>query len=202
MTPELKKILTIISGIIFVFLVAKTIMAALSQPNAATTFNPPLLGNVTSGDNQTMYGALIAVGFILAAPSIVDKIKKAFSQGSGLSIGGIGTGRAVMAGVAGGVASRLYRRDQEGNLRGAVGSRVQTWATGFNRGTGELKNPGRIRSLTGSALKVRSTQEQEEYARRLAPTQIAEEAKKKTQEANKPKPTGLVDKNGNPLTKS
>lgn len=122
-------------AILFLFLIGRTIVAGFSNPTASpgsggtlTTFNPPLLGNITgtggsSSDAQqvaAMYGALIALGFILSAPSIVEQVRKAFGAGAlGGGLGGTGTGGAVLGAIGGAIGARIYYRDpRTGETRG------------------------------------------------------------------------------------
>lgn len=99
--------LAVFPAVIFLFLIARVIMEGFQQATTTCTsasgsttcltFNPPLIGNAATANVQA-FGALIAVGFILAAPGVVESVKKAFKAGSGLP----GTGKAFVgaAGIA------------------------------------------------------------------------------------------------------
>ncbi len=196
---------------LFVFIVARTIMDALSQSNAGTMFNPPIIGNVTGGGNQTMYGALIAVGFILASPSIVEKVRKTFGAGgSGLSMGGVGTGQAAVAGFAGGVASRMYYRDPRTNqMRGFVGSRLQRYTAGNYNESSKTVQRNALQRATGFVARTPSSQEVATASGRHDQLKAVHEeiTGKKPNESNitggtDTGGTGLVDRNGKPIIRS
>lgn len=90
--------LAVFPAVVFLFLIARTISSALiNQGNAASNFNPPLIGNST-GTNVGQFAALIGVGFILAAPGVVESVKKAFKASSGMP--GVGKSVGVAAGIA------------------------------------------------------------------------------------------------------
>ena len=88
---------------------------------ADKAFVPPLIGN--PGDISN-FGSLIAFIIILMTPEVVQIVKDAlkapnitYTKSIGAALGG---GKAVAAGFAGGMASRLYRTDNQGNPKGAV----------------------------------------------------------------------------------
>ncbi len=155
-------------AVIFLFMVARAIMYSLevNTKNAgidpatgfSTVFNPPLVGNLTGNGNTTMFGGLIAIGFILAAPGLVDQVKKAFGTGGGLGLGSSSaTGMAVAGAVGGAVGGRLYRRDaRSGELEGAVGSRIQRITGGRWNLEKNAYDRNRIQSLIGGAVKAPS----------------------------------------------
>lgn len=153
--------LAVFPAVIFIFLVSKIILTQYTlQANLPTAFNPPLIGNAPSSDPQA-FGAIIAFGFILASPSIVDMVKKAIKSANIGGIGGIGAGQAVVGGFAGAMAGTLWRRDNQGNLRGALGSRAQralqgTAGTGTEAGT---YTQNRIQRMAGSVIKMPTLKE-------------------------------------------
>lgn len=124
--------LAVFPAVVFLFLVARIIMqgftnVAVTSGEGSLAFNPPLIGNATT--NPDIFAAIIAVGFILSAPSFVETVKKAFkSNGLGGGMGGLSAGQAATAVIAGGIGGRLYRRDpRTGEVKGAVGTRVQSF---------------------------------------------------------------------------
>lgn len=156
-------------AILFLFLIARTIVANFT--NSTQTFNPPLLGNITGGGQEAvMYGALIAFGFILSAPSIVEQVRKAFNAGGlGGGIGGLGAGQALVGGFVGGSMSRVFRRDQYG---GAIGPGAVWLAKRQNRA---VRGFGRLMGWRNQA----TVREQAEERVRSAETQkkVREEAR-------------------------
>ncbi len=133
-------------AVLVLFLIGKVFIDNFkSTTTTADVFVPPLVGiNV-----ESLIGPLIALGIILMSPQVVDITKKAFktsSSGVGLG-GGISAGSAAMGAVGGAIGSRLYRRDaRTGEIRGAVGTRVQSFlgdATQGSRGR-NLRNFGRF----------------------------------------------------------
>jgi hypothetical protein len=111
--------LAVFPAVVFLFIVARIIMDGFSASGSSSSnFNPPLLGNA-GGTNAGMFGALIAIGFILGAPSAVEQIKKALkASGPGLGLGGAGTGIAAAGALGGAIKRRAYRRDEQGNTYG------------------------------------------------------------------------------------
>lgn len=112
--------LAVFPAVVFLFLIARTIIDGFNQAvnSSGLTFNPPLIGNAT--DNTGNFGALIAVGFILAAPGVVESVKKAFKASSGVGLGGAAVGVAAVGAAGGAVKNKLYWRDKDNNARGAA----------------------------------------------------------------------------------
>ncbi len=117
--------LAVFPAAVFLFLMSKVVLDGFATNISPTAFNPPLIGNATGTGNGTDFGSLLAVGFILASPGIVDQVKKALkAAGPGAGLGGVGTSAAMLGAIGGAVGSKLYYKDREGNLQGAIGNRV------------------------------------------------------------------------------
>lgn len=137
-------------AVVFLFLVARTIIDRVTlNPDTATNFNPPLLGNVSTSQNAVMYGGLIALGFILSGPTIVEEIRKAFKTGGlgGAGLGGVSTGMAAVGAFAGAVGGRLYYRGR--NAQGEIVesgpmARVKQRITRRVANTGVAQATGRV----------------------------------------------------------
>lgn len=114
--------LAVFPAVIFLFLIARTIMEGFGKTtiysDSSLMFNPPLIGNAT--DQTGNFGALIAVGFILAAPGVVESVKKAFKASSGVGLGGAAVGAAAVGAVGGAIGHRLYGKDYQGIRRGPL----------------------------------------------------------------------------------
>jgi hypothetical protein len=142
-------------AVLILFLIGKVFMDNFSSALATQSpFIPPLVGlNIAD-----KIGPLIALGIIIMSPQVVDMVKKAFkSSGSGIGLGGLGTGAAAVGAVGGAIWGRMYRRDQRsGELRGMVGARVQRLSLGSpNPDTGEFQ-PSRVRQSIGFVTKAPS----------------------------------------------
>lgn len=96
-------------AVIVMFLLARVFLTEFKSGNA-NFFVPPLIGDPGSG---TEVGALIALGLILATPSVVKLMKTVFGApqvGFGPVFGGILTGVKIITTGARPVVPRLYSR--------------------------------------------------------------------------------------------
>lgn len=175
--------LAVFPAVVFLFLVAKVIMDGLQdQANVATNFNPPLIGNATA-QNASNFAALIAVGFILAAPGVVDSVKKALKASGGVGLGGAAVGAAAAGAVGGAIGSRLYYRDpRTGETRGPL-------ANAQKNVTSKISN-SRVGSAVGNFAPIRAVK-QSRFAGSFKPpqpkptTKTPEQLAKETEAAEK-----------------
>lgn len=98
------------------FILMQAIGSSLGAVN--TGFAPPLLGNPLA---PGFLGAITSLGLLLMTPQVA-KMTKAALKAPKFELGGagqsLGVGRAVIAGAAGGAASRFFKVDQNGNPQG------------------------------------------------------------------------------------
>jgi len=98
------------------FLLAKLLMDAVT--GISTVYMPPLISGVSGS-----FGAIIALGILLSAPSVLD-MTKAFFKAPKINLGpvekGIAAGGAVI--MAGGKRTwgSMYYKDKSGNMQGAA----------------------------------------------------------------------------------
>jgi len=101
---------------IAMFLLAKLLMDAVT--GISTVYMPPLISGVSGS-----FGAIIALGILLSAPSVLD-MTKAFFKAPKINLGpvekGIAAGGAVI--MAGGKRTwgSMYYKDKSGNMQGAA----------------------------------------------------------------------------------
>lgn len=109
------------TAILFFF--ARVMLDLFGQTQTASQFIPPFIGN--PGSNSAI-GILIALGVILLTPEVLNITRDAFKAPQVkymAAIGqGIGVGQATIGTFAGGVGSRLWRTNSQGQATGFVNS--------------------------------------------------------------------------------
>ncbi|OGH02877.1 MAG: hypothetical protein A2798_00410 [Candidatus Levybacteria bacterium RIFCSPHIGHO2_01_FULL_37_17] len=117
---DLASNLAVFPAVYGMLILANVMGQALGGKDGAGTlgFAPPLLGNsLVPG----FLASIVTLGIFLMTPNAIKLTKAAFKAPKiELGVGeGLGVGRAVVGGFAGGAASRFFRRDQQGNAVGA-----------------------------------------------------------------------------------
>ncbi len=108
-------------AVVALFSIAKAIITNYPS-NSSNAFIPPLVGNLSSNTSSGI-GWMVALGIIIASPTVVDAVKKAFrSPGmGGMGAPGIGVGMAAAGMVGGAIGSRMYYRDPRTGQTGGWG---------------------------------------------------------------------------------
>lgn len=127
--------LAVFPAIVGLFLLAKVFLDMSTKDGF---FTPPLIGNFTGGANTL--GPLIALGFVLAAPHVVDGVKKSIKEKFSLDLSGVGdslkTGQGMGTTFLSIARARLYKehKDQAGVIHktGLLVGRVNTAQGRFN----------------------------------------------------------------------
>jgi hypothetical protein len=146
--------LAVFPAVIALFAIGRVFVDSFG-PNtpADKMFIPPLIGNVAQGSN--IIASLIALGIILASPSVVDMVKKAFKGPAGGGGGGGGGGLlgGAAMGAALGVGAKVVGTPLGKARNAAFGTDPKTGQAKFGSAYIGRKFGGAAQAFTGGGVR-------------------------------------------------